>query len=142
MVERKQAMKTVYYRIFYCVFKGLKRSYREDGKTMTIISSIYLSILVYLNVYSILFIITIITKMKAYQIPITWLLIVLPVMNLILFLRNNNYLQILTLFDKEEKKVRIRRKTFCIIYIILTMVSFPVLFYIVGSMGLYVYVPK
>jgi len=130
-------MKLIFFRLFYCIFKGLKRSYREDDKTVTIISSIHLSILVFLNVFFVLFLITAISGTKAYQLPIVWLLIVLPILNCRIFLQKKKYQQIIELFDKEDDKTRKKRKTLCVVYIVLSLISFPAMLYLIGRMGLY-----
>lgn len=135
-------LKKIYYRIYYCIFVGLKRSFREDNKAIAIISSIYLSILLLYNTFSFLLFITLITTKKAYQIPLIWFFITELILNCVLFLRKKRYLQIKALFENEQREVRIIRKTLCVIYIILSLISCPFLLYLVGSLGLYEYVPQ
>lgn len=141
MVELKQTMKMIYFRVFYCIFNGLKRSYREDDKTTTIISSIHLAILMYWNVFALSLFATAVTGIKIYQYPWHWLLLLFSCLNCFFFLRKKKYLQIKALFDQENEKDKTKRKTMCIIYIILSCVAFPLALYLVGSMGLYGYVP-
>lgn len=137
----KKAIKLAYYRIFYCLFYGLKRSYREDDKTISIISSIFLSILMYWNVFSLSLFSTAITGIKIYQYPWHWLLFIFLVLNCLFFLHKQNYLKIKERFDHEEEKIKKRRKTICILYIIFSCLSCPFALFLVGSMGLYGYIP-
>lgn len=129
----------MYYRVFYCFFKGLKRSFREDDKTTAIISSMFFSIYLFLNAFELLLIITAVTKVKVYHFPLLWLLIILPLLNCIFFLRRKKYLYIKNLFEKEETKTKARRKALCIAYIILSSIAAPALLYLIGSLGLYDY---
>jgi hypothetical protein len=135
-------LKTMYYRVFYCIFTGLKRSYRENDRIVAVISSIHFSIYLFLNAFEFLLLITAITKAKVYHFPLLWLLIILPLLNCILFLRKKRYLHIKNLFDNEEKKLRKKRRFFCVVYIILSSIAAPVLLYLVGSLGLYDYYPQ
>ncbi|MBO6026412.1 MAG: hypothetical protein J6P73_04120 [Bacteroidales bacterium] len=135
-------MKTVYYRVFYHLFIALKRSYREDDKFIAIITSIFISIYLFLNAFEILLLITAITKVKVYHFPLLWLLIILPVFNCVFFLQKKRYLYIKKLFDNEEKKIKAKRRALCVVYIVLSSIAAPALLYLVGSLGLYDYYPK
>ena len=135
----KNLLKTMYYRVFYCFFKGLKRSFREDDKTIAIISSIFFSMYLFLNAFELLLLITAVTKVKVYHFPLLWLLIILSLLNCILFLRREKFLYIKNLFEKEEKEIKARRKALCVAYIVLSSIAAPALLYLIGRLGLYDY---
>ncbi len=53
------------------------------------------------------------------QFPWLWILIIVfPLLSCAYFLKEKKYLHINALFDREEKKVKKRRKTICVIYMI------------------------
>ncbi len=57
-------------------------------------------------------------------------------------MHQKKYQSIKTVFDQEDKETKMKRKTWCIIYIVITWIAFPIAMYIVGNMGLYNYVPQ
>ena len=121
-------MKTLLNRLYYCIFVGLKRSMRENDGTIAFMSALMFSYLLFLNVFAILLIIK---AMMQIQIPLFWLLIIaFPVISSIYFLKGNKYLQIIAMFDNEEKKVRTKRKTACIIYMVFSFVIVMVIPYL------------
>lgn len=133
----KTKLKLVYYRVYYCLFVALKRSYRENDKTVAIISVIYYSTLLYANAISLLLLATVVTKVKIYQIPLIWLLIVFTILNTILFIGKQRYIKVIELFKKEETTIKKQRKTLCIIYIVISLIAVPALLFLVGTLGLY-----
>ncbi len=132
----------MYYRIYYCIFLGLKRSMKEDGNAIAFMSSLVFSYMLYWNVFTLSLFATAITRIKIYHYPWHWFLILLSVINCILFMHQKKYQSIKTVFDQEDKETKMKRKTWCIIYIVITWIAFPIAMYIVGNMGLYNYVPQ
>lgn len=137
----KNKCKLVYYRVYYCLFFALKRSFREDNKTVAFITVIYFSTLLFANTFSLLLLATAITKERIYQMPLIWLLIVFTVLNTILFMGKQRYLKIIDLFKNEETAIKKQRKTLCAIYVVISLVAVPALLFLVGTLGLYGFVP-
>ena len=101
---------------------------RENDGTIAFMSALMFSYLLFLNVFAILLIIK---AMMQIQIPLFWLLIIaFPVISSIYFLKGKKYLQIITMFNNEEKKVRTKRKTACIIYMVFSFVIVMVIPYL------------
>ena len=133
-------MKIVFYRIYYCLFKGLKRSFNTNDKTTAIISVMYYSILLFCNVVSISLLFTAITKIRLYRLPWHWSLVLFLIINSLCFLKNKNYSKIMFVFDREDNKTKSARKTLCVINIVISLISVPLLMYLIGIMGLYIYI--
>ena len=125
-----------------CIFKGLKRSYGDNDKTIAIISVIYYSILLFCNLISFSLLITAISKIRLYRYPWHWSMIIFIIINSICFLKNKNYSKIIVIFDQENNNTRIKRKTLCVMYIVFSLILVPFLMYVIDNMGLYVYVPR
>lgn len=137
----KNKFKLIYYRVYYCLFFALKRSFREDDKTIAFITVIYFSTLLFANVFSILLLATVITKERIYQFPLIWLLIVFAILNAILFMGKQRYIKIINIFKKEGAAIKKQRRTLCTIYIVISLIAVPALLFLVGTLGLYGFVP-
>lgn len=137
----KNKIKHGYYRVYYFLFFALKRSFREDDKTIAFITVLYFSTLLFANAFSLLLLATIVTKERIYQIPLIWLLIVFTVLNTILFMGKQRYLKINELFKNEEMSKKKHRKILCTIYVIISLIAVPTLLFLVGTLGLYGFVP-
>lgn len=133
MVEREQAMKIFYYRLYYCIFLGLKRSMKENDKTVALMSALMFSYILFLNVFAILLLLKAILKT---QIPLFWLMILFPVTSSVYFLRGKRYLQIQSMFANEEKNIKNKRKTICILYMVFSFVLIMFILYLIGIMEL------
>lgn len=142
MVEKDNALMLIYYRVFYCLFVGLKRSMKEDDGTIAFVSALMFSFMQYWNVFTISLFITVITESKIYRYPWHWSLLLFAIINWLLLIRRKKYLQIKNMFDRETKKQKNRRRLLCVAYIVITWVAFPVAMYLVGSKGLYGYAPQ
>lgn len=133
MVERKQAMKTFYYRLYYCIFLSLKRSIKENDKTVALMSALMFSYIIFLNVFAILLLLKAILKT---QIPLFWLMVLFPVTSSVYFLRRKRYLQIQSMFANEEINIKNKRKTICILYMVFSFVLIMFILYLIDIMEL------
>jgi hypothetical protein len=121
-------MKTFLYRLYYCIFIGLKRSMRGNDGAIAFMSALMLSYLLFLNLFAILLLLK--SVMHIQKPLFCLLLIVFPISSSVYFLKGKKYLQIKAMFDNEEKKVRTKRKTACIIYMIFSFVIVMVIPYL------------
>lgn len=120
-------MKFLFYRLYYCIFVGLKRSMKENDKNTAIMSALMFSYLLYLNVFAVLLLLKAVLKV---QIPLLWLMFLFPILSCVLFLNKKRYLQIKALFDNEEKVIKNKRKVFCVLYMVFSFVLVMVLIYV------------
>ena len=120
-------MKTFYYRLFYCIFVGLKRSMKENDNAIAFMSALMFSYLLIMNCFTLLILLKMITNI---HVPLFWVIFSLPVLSCLFFLKKKKYHQIYTMFDVEERKVKNKRKTFCVLYIVLSFVVNIFLIYV------------
>ena len=57
-------------------------------------------------------------------------MILFPILSSVFFIKDKKYLQIKAMFDNEDKIVKIKRKTVCIIYMVLSFVVVMVIAYL------------
>ena len=136
-------IKRAYYRIYYCLFFGLERSLGGTPDFWhALIASTMFAILLFLNFIAITCILTIITRLYIFQMfPWEWSMLLFIGLNFILFLPKKKYLKVIAVFENEEKTVQKKRRALCIFYIVITWISVPLLFYVLGRLGLWYYNP-
>lgn len=125
-------MKTFFYRIFYCIFVGLKRSMKENDKTIAFMSALMFSYLLIMNCFTLLLLLKMITNI---HVPLFWVILSLPILSSLYFLKKKKYHQIKTMFNFEERKVKNKRKTLCVLYIVLSFVVNIILLYVTEIIG-------
>ena len=69
--------------------------------------------------------------------PWEWSMLLFIGLNFILFLPKKKYLKVIAVFENEEKTVQKKRRALCIFYIVITWISVPLLFYVLGKLGLW-----
>ncbi len=121
-------MKTFLYRLYYCIFIGLKRSMRENDGAIAFMSALMLSYLLFLNLFAILLLLK--SVMQIPKLLYCLLMIAFPISSSVFFLKSKKYLQIKAMFDKEEKIVKTKRKVACIIYMVFSFVIVMVIPYL------------
>lgn len=130
-MEREATMKTFLYslyRLYYSIFVGLKRSMRENDGAIAFMSALMLSYLLFLNLFAVLLLLK--SVMQVQRSLFCILMIVFPILSSVFFLKDKKYLKIKAMFDNEEKKVKTKRKTACIIYMVLSFVVVMVIPYL------------
>jgi uncharacterized membrane protein YkvI len=125
-------MKTFFYRIFYCIFVGLKRSMKENDKAIAFMSALMFSYLLIMNCFTLLLLLKMITNI---HVPLFWVILSLPILSSLYFLKKKKYHQIKTMFNFEERKVKNKRKTLCVLYIVLSFVVNIILLYVTEIIG-------
>ena len=105
---------------------------KVTGTSLAIISALMFSYLLFLNALTILFLLKILTGI---HVPILVLMIVISVTCCVFFLRRGKYNQIRAMFDN-EKKVRKKRKTLCVLYMVFSFVVNIIMLYVLGTLGL------
>lgn len=134
-------IKKAYYRIYYCLYIGLKRSTMASGWALAFSTIMMMSILLFWNLITITCILTVVTHRSINRMmPAGWIILLFIGLNSIVFLPKKKYLQVEAMFDTEEKAVRNKRRLLCIVYIVLSGISVPLLFYILGEVGLWYYI--
>lgn len=127
-MEGETTVKTFLFRLYYCIFVGLKRSMRENDGAIAFMSALMFSYLLFLNLFAILLLLKSVIQIQK---PVFYLLIIVfPISSSVLFLKGKRYLQIKAMFDNEEKKVKTKRKTACIIYMVFSFIIFMVILYL------------
>ena len=135
-------IKIAYYRIFYCLYVGLRRNTLASGWALAITTVLMLSILLFWDLIAIACVLTVITSYGIYRmIPAVWVMSLFVGLNSLIFLPKKKYLQIEAMFENEEKSVRKKRRLWCIIYIVLSGISVPLMYYVLGELGLWHYNP-
>lgn len=135
-------IKRAYYRIYYCLYVGLRRSTMASGWALAVSTAIMFAILLCWNIVTLACVLTLISHNQFLRLPIEWFMPVFITLNLIIFLPKKKYLKVEALFENEEKSVRNRRRFWCLVYIVLSGISVPLLYYILGEVGLWYYNPK
>ena len=125
-------MNTFFYRIFYCIFVGLKRSMKENDKAIAFMSALMFSYLLIMNCFTLLLLLKMITNI---HVPLFWVILSLPILSSLYFLKKKKYHQIKTMFNFEERKVKNKRKTLCVLYIVLSFVVNIILLYVTEIIG-------
>ena len=136
-------IKRAYYRIYYCLFFGLQKSIGGPFDFwLALIAATMYAILLFLNLIAITCIWTIITRYYIFQMfPWEWSMLLFVGLNFILFLPKKKYFKVITMFESEEKTVQKKRRTWCVIYIVISWISVPSLFYILEKLGMWYYNP-
>ena len=116
------------YRIYYCIFIGLKRSMRGNDGAIAFMSALMLSYLLFLNLFAVLLLLK--SAMQIQKPLFCLLMILFPILSSVFFIKDKKYLQIKAMFDNEDKIVKIKRKTVCIIYMVLSFVVVMVIAYL------------
>lgn len=127
-MEGETTMKTFLYRLYYCIFIGLKRNMGENNSAIAFMSALMLSYLLFLNLFAILLLLK--SVMQIPKLLFCLLMIAFPISSSVFFLKGKKYLQIKAMFDKEEKIVKTKRKAACIIYMVLSFVIVMVIPYL------------
>jgi hypothetical protein len=135
-------IKTAYYRLFYCLYVGLRRSTLASGLALAFITIMMLSILLFWDLIAIACILSVITSHDIYRmIPAEWVMLLFVGLNSLIFLPKKKYLKIEAMFENEEKSIRNRRRLWCVVYIVLSGISVPLMYYVLGKLGLWYYNP-
>ena len=114
-----------------------------SGWALAFSAIMMLSLLLFWDLIAAACLLTIITCFSVYRmIPAAWSMLSLIGLNSILFLPKKKYLQVEAMFENEEKAIRNRRRFWCLVYIVLSGISVPLLYYILGEVGLWYYYPK
>ncbi len=114
-----------------------------SGWALAFSAIMMLSLLLFWDLIAAACLLTIITRFSVYRmIPAAWSMLSLIGLNSILFLPKKKYLQVEAMFENEEKAIRNRRRFWCLVYIVLSGISVPLLYYILGEVGLWYYYPK
>lgn len=135
-------IRTAYYRVYYCLYVGLRRSTMATGWALAFSTVMMFSILLLWNLVTILCVLTIITRYGVYRMW-HWELF-LPlfiILNTILFVLKQRYIKVAEMFKDEEKPVRNKRRAWCVVYIVMSCISVPLMYYILGELGLWYYNP-
>lgn len=123
-------MKILLHRLYYCIFVGLKRSMRGNDGAIALMSALMLSYLLFLNLFAILLLLKSVIQIQ--KLLFCLLMIVFPIASSVYFLKGKKYLQIIAMFDNEEKKVRTRRRIMCVVYMVLSFVIVMIIPYLIG----------
>lgn len=137
-------IKRAYYRIYYCLFIGLQRSIGGPPDFwLALVAAAMYAILLFLNLIAITCILTIITRYHIFQMfPWGWSMLLFVGLNFIVFLPKKKYLEVMAMFENEEKATQKKRRIWCIIYIVISWISVSLLFYFLGESGLWYYHPN
>ena len=137
-------IKRAYYRIYYCLFIGLQRSIAGPPDFwLALVAATMYAILLFLNLIAITCILTIITRYHIFQMfPWEWSMLLFVGLNFIVFLPKKRYLEVMAMFENEEKATQKKRRIWCIIYIVITWISVSLLFCFLGESGLWYYHPN
>ena len=135
-------IRTAYYRVYYCLYVGLRRSTMATGWALAFTTILYFSVLLFLNLITILCVLTIITRYGVYRMwHWEWFVPLSVILNSFLFLSKQRYLKVFDMFKNEEKPIRNRRRAWCVVYIVMSFVSVMLMYYILGELGLWYYNP-
>ena len=137
-------IKRAYYRIYYCLFIGLQRSIGGPPDFwLALVAATMYAILLFLNLIAITCILTIITRYHIFQMfPWEWSMLLFVGLNFIVFLQKKRYLEVMAMFENEEKATQKKRRIWCIIYIVISWISVSLLFCFLGESGLWYYHPN
>ena len=137
-------IKRAYYRIYYCLFIGLQRSIAGPPDFwLALVAATMYAILLFLNLIAITCILTIITRYHIFQMfPWEWSMLLFVGLNFIVFLPKKRYLEVMAMFENEEKATQKKRRMWCIIYIVISWISVSLLFCFLGESGLWYYHPN
>jgi len=137
-------IKRAYYRIYYCLFIGLQRSIAGPPDFwLALVAATMYAILLFLNLIAITCILTIITRYHIFQMfPWEWSMLLFVGLNFIVFLPKKRYLEVMAMFENEEKATQKKRRIWCIIYIVISWISVSLLFCFLGESGLWYYHPN
>ena len=136
-------IKRAYYRIYYCLLFGLERSIGGSPDFwLALIAATMYAILLFLNLIAITCILTIITRYHIFQMfPWEWSMFLFVGVNFLLLLPKKKYLEVITMFENEEKTIQKKRRHWCIFYIVISWISVSLLFFALGKLGLWYYNP-
>ena len=105
-------IKRAYYRIYYCLFIGLQRSIGGPPDFwLALVAATMYAILLFLNLIAITCILTIITRYHIFQMfPWEWSMLLFVGLNFIVFLPKKRYLEVMAMFENEEKATQKKTK--------------------------------
>ena len=132
------AIKTMYYRLFYWFFRFNKKKAsgaEETDKEASVLAVILLSAVMFLFVFSLLFVISLfITKLpKPSSLFIYSVGIVIVVFNSFFFFSHKRYLMIKKKFENEDRRTRIVRSLLCFLFVFISMFAMGILGVIFGN---------
>ena len=132
------AIKTMYYRLFYWFFRFNKKKAsgaEETDKEASVLAVILLSAVMFLFVFSLLFVISlIITKLpKPSSLFIYSVGIVIVVFNSFFFFSHKRYLIIKKKFENEDRRTRIVRSLICFLFVFISMFAMGILGVLFGD---------
>ncbi len=132
------AIKTMYYRLFYWFFRFNKKKAsgaEETDKEASVLAVILLSAVMFLFVFSLLFVISlIITKLpKPSSLFIYSVGIVIVVFNSFFFFSHKRYLIIKKKFENEDRRTRIVRSLICFLFVFISMFAMGILGVLFGN---------
>ena len=134
-------VKTLYYRLFYWFFRFNKKQAtgaEETDKEASILAVILLSGVMFLFVFSLLFVVSllIIKLPKPNSLFIYAVGIVIVVFNSIFFLGQKRYLIIKQRFEKEDNRTRAIRSSLCFLFVFTSMFTMGILGILFGNLFL------
>ena len=132
------AIKTMYYRLFYWFFRFNKKKAsgaEETDKEASVLAVILLSAVMFLFVFSLLFVISLfITKLpKPSSLFIYSVGIVIVVFNSFFFFSHKRYLMIKKKFENEDRRTRIVRSLLCFLFVFISMFAMGILGVLFGD---------
>lgn len=132
------AIKTMYYRLFYWFFRFNKKKAsgaEETDKEASVLAVILLSAVMFLFVFSLLFVISLfITKLpKPSSLFIYSVGIVIVVFNSFFFFSHKRYLMIKKKFENEDRRTRIVRSLLCFLFVFISMFAMGILGVLFGN---------
>jgi uncharacterized membrane-anchored protein len=131
-------IKAMYYRLFYWFFRFNKKKAsgaEETDKEASVLAVILLSAVMFLFVFSLLFVISlIITKLpKPSSLFIYSVGIVIVVFNSFFFFSHKRYLIIKKKFENEDRRTRIVRSLICFLFVFISMFAMGILGVLFGN---------
>ena len=132
------AIKTMYYRLFYWFFRFNKKKAsgaEETDKEASVLAVILLSAVMFLFVFSLLFVISlfIIKLPKPSSLFIYSVGIVIVVFNSFFFFSHKRYLMIKKKFENEDRRTRIVRSLLCFLFVFISMFAMGILGVLFGN---------
>ena len=131
------AIKTMYYRLFYWFFRFNKKKAsgaEETDKEASVLAVILLSAVMFLFVFSLLFVISLIIKLpKPSSLFIYSVGIVIVVFNSFFFFSHKRYLIIKKKFENEDRRTRIVRSLICFLFVFISMFAMGILGVLFGN---------
>ena len=128
----------MYYRLFYWFFRFNKKKAsgaEETDKEASILAVILLSVVMFLFVFSLLFVISLFVNRlpKPSSLFIYSVGMAIVVFNSILFFSHKRYLMIKKRFENEGKRTRIVRSLLCFLFVFISLFSMSILGIVFGN---------